>query len=489
MDAARRDLESVQIPEPSEPSGPVSAPRASSKGGEEGDDRGDGERWIDELPPNHLMTHLPKSRLCDTCLQAKLYESPHRRRENQRAVLKEARGKEDPKEHLEKIAVDFAIASDLVGQTGDKAALVLVDKFSGLLGIYPCEDRSTEECMKGLQHFCGTKAPGVVEVASDREGGILKAVKSLGFVADPAAPNMKIKNAVAEAAIRTVKGSASALLLHAGFQPDLWPLAVKYLEFSYNINTMSKTPLEPPVTCYEAAHGYPYEGYMIPFGALVWYKESGGKSFEPKGSPAIYLGPELINGMKYKGNHRVWALNLATKGILRECVVRTLAFPNGKWQFPLKPQGKPEGLVPPGEVFEPPPDLGDILVDEGEIAVETNPKDEGRTPNPKRRNRSITTIRIGIHGPTPKCFGCKEGTYNHTQTCRDRFNELIDTCEPSSKGKSLSSSAHVGEMPSKTVPAPPSSSPAHPAGGSGEGQKDIAVSPSSSPARLAGGGW
>ena len=176
LDAARRDLESVQIPEPSEPSGRVSAPRASSKGGEEGDDRGEEERWIDELPPNHLMTHLPKSRVCDTCLQAKLYESAHRRRENQRAVLKEARGKEDPKEHLEKIAVDFAIASDLVGQTGDKAALVLVDNFFGLLGIYPCEDRGTEECMKGLQHFCGTKAPGVVEVASDREGGILKAV-------------------------------------------------------------------------------------------------------------------------------------------------------------------------------------------------------------------------------------------------------------------------------------------------------------------------
>ena len=116
-------------------------------------------------------------------------------------------------------------------------------------------------------------------------------------------------------------------------------------------------------------------------------------------------------------------------------------------------------------MFEPPPDLGILLVDEGEISVETNPKDEGRTPNPKRRKRSITTIRIGIHGPTPKCFGCKEGTYNHAQTCRDRFNELIDTCEPSSKGKSLSSSAHVGQMPSKTVPAPPSSSPAHPAGG------------------------
>ena len=64
-----------------------------------------------------------------------------------------------------------------------------------------------------------------------------KAIKVLGFVADPSPPNMKVKNVVAESAIRTVKGSASALLLHAGMKPDLWPLAVKYLEFSYNINT------------------------------------------------------------------------------------------------------------------------------------------------------------------------------------------------------------------------------------------------------------
>ena len=47
-----------------------------------------------------------------------------------------------------------------------------------------------------------------------------------------------MKNAVAEAATRTVKGSASALL------PELLRLAVKYLEFSHSINTMSKTPLE-----------------------------------------------------------------------------------------------------------------------------------------------------------------------------------------------------------------------------------------------------
>ena len=82
---------------------------------------------------------------------------------------------------------------------------------------------------------------------------------------------------------------------------DLWPLAVKYFEFNYNINTMSRITLDPPITCFEAAHGYPYEGYMIPFGALVWFHDTGGKSFEPKGSPAVYFGAELIKGMKYKG--------------------------------------------------------------------------------------------------------------------------------------------------------------------------------------------
>ena len=292
------------------------------------------------------MTHLPKSNQCDTCLRAKLYEAPHRRRENQRDVLKDARSREDPKGPMERVAVDFVIAQDLVSQTGEKVALVSVDKYSGMIGVHPCEDRSSEEVEKAMRHFFGTKAIETVEVSSDREKGILKAVENLGFVADPSPPNMKIKNPVAEAAIRTLKGSCSSLMLHAGMSFDMWPLAVKYFEFSYNVNTMSRTVLDPPVTCFEALHGYPYEGYMIPFGALVWFRDTGGKSFEPKGSPAVYLGAEFIKGMKYKGNHKVWPLNHVEKGSIFVYVVRTLAFPNGKWQFPLREVGDDRGMGP-----------------------------------------------------------------------------------------------------------------------------------------------
>ena len=102
-----------------------------------------------------------------------------------------------------------------------KYALVTVDKFSGVFGVHPCEERSAEEADLALRHFCGTVAPGIVEVSSDRELGILKAVKELGFVSDAAAPNMKVKNSMAEAAIRTIKESVSALLLHAGMDFDM----------------------------------------------------------------------------------------------------------------------------------------------------------------------------------------------------------------------------------------------------------------------------
>lgn len=132
---------------------------------------------------------------------------------------------------------------------------MLVDRFFGLIGVHPCNSRSADDAEEGLRHFCGKDAPNIVEVSSDREKGILKASKMLGFVTDPAPPNVKIHNSSAEAAVRTVKGLVSSLLLHAGVQADHWPLAMRYFEFSYNVNAMSRVGLDPPVTCFEAARG------------------------------------------------------------------------------------------------------------------------------------------------------------------------------------------------------------------------------------------
>ena len=53
-----------------------------------------------------------------------------------------------------------------------------------------------------------------------------------------------------------------------------------------------------------------------------------------------------------------------------------------------------------------------------------------------KRNRSITLIRIGIHGPTKGCHACESGGYQHIKDCRDRFNRLIDETEPAEPKKS-----------------------------------------------------
>ena len=35
-----------------------------------------------------------------------------------------------------------------------------------------------------------------------------------------------------------------------------------------------------------------------------------------------------------------------------------------------------------------------------------------------------------MHGKTPKCDGCRTGSYNHNKACRTRFNDLLDFHEP-----------------------------------------------------------
>ena len=60
---------------------------------------------MNELEPGHFLTHLPKSRKCNVCLQAKLTATPHRRRDNQSSNLQEARDQEEPKGPEKRIEV------------------------------------------------------------------------------------------------------------------------------------------------------------------------------------------------------------------------------------------------------------------------------------------------------------------------------------------------------------------------------------------------
>ena len=428
---------------------------------------------LDDAPltENHLLTHLPKSRNCPVCVRAKLYESPHLRRANQRESLREIRDVEEPVEPLERVACDHVISRTSLGNGGETCSFVIVDRYSGLVGVKPCKSKSSEEVEDAFRRFCGRKRVGIVSVGSDRAPEILSALKRLGFDSEPSEPRQTLHNPYAESFIRTLKGMTSSLLLQAGLGHEFWPLAHQYIEWAHPITSIANG--EGAISNFELHHGYPYEGFKIPFCSLVWVKDLNPQPFDPKGEPALFLGAELNGGMKFKGLYRVLPLAAFKEGSMRERAVRTLAIPPGPWQFPAKVEGKDSLKLDPMPGY-----LGDFRDEKGdekdehanwekELAqfhkeMEEMAENKGDDISPARtaggtkahfetnlkgkaeaskevvgaRNRNITAIRLAIHGPSKGCQACKDGTYSHTQECRARFNELLDTSEPKKSTRS-----------------------------------------------------
>ena len=262
----------------------------------------DEEEWVEELAPNHFLTHLPKCKKCNICLQAKLTSRPHRRRNNQAESLREARDIEEPGGPVERISVDHLFAYDSPGEGDEVVSLVCRDRYSGVVWTYPAETRESEEVEDGLRHFCGRKAP-IVSVASDRAPEILKAIRDCGFNSEPAVAND---------------------MCNVTMEP---PKVI--------MDLAKEKGLEMAPTRYEAHVQYPYEEYLIPFGALVWYRNKDAGTFAPKGEPALYMGPEVVDGIRHKGAHMVAALRSIRDGDFAVTVTKDLAVPNGRWSFPL----------------------------------------------------------------------------------------------------------------------------------------------------------
>ena len=279
----------------------------------EPDIEGEDDDWVDDLPPGHLLTHLPKSRSCETCLKCKLCKYPSRRIENQREMLRNARKVEEPKEFLERISVGHIEARDSVGFRKEQYSLCMIDRFSGLVGLHVSETKSADDVEEGLRKFCGRLRPGIVSVASDRAPAILAAIKNLGFISELSEPTSS----------------------HSGIPREYWPVVHVYIEYAMNITEGPKGP-HAPKTAFEVAHGYPYEGVVAPFGCLMWYKEINPITFDPKGKPGLFLGAEIIAGVKFKGIYKIWPLSAVSEGVFKSVATRSLAIPPGKWRFFLK---------------------------------------------------------------------------------------------------------------------------------------------------------
>ena len=433
-------------------------------------DQNSDEEWVEDLEPNHFLTHYPKSRKCNVCLQAKLTGFYHRRRPNQSESLQDARNAEEPDGPCQRIAVDHMFVYDQPADGDEVVSFVCRDRFSGLVWAYPAESKDSEEVENSLRHFCGRKSP-IVSVASDCAPEILKAVRELGFNSEPSVPGDPLHNPFAESTIRTLKQGTRTLLLQSGLGERFWKYAQRCFAFHCNVT------LEPPKviqdlakereaecgsTRFEAHLGYSYEGYLIPFCALVWYKNKDAATFAPRGEASLYMGPSIIDGLRHKGVHLVAPVERIREGDFSIVATKELAVPNGKWSFPLArakrlDEDNPHHRLPPSESFVAPP--GEFeqphAIADGDLETQT-----------VKRHRSITKLRIATHGKTPKCEGCKSGSYNHSPACRKRFDELLDLHEPLTK-LTAAETAEDEEFEQDYRPPPEPEPPAFTGPGSG----------------------
>ena len=99
-------------------------------------------------------------------------------------------------------------------------------------------------------------------------------------------------NGIAERAIRRVKEGTSAVLLQSGLDEKWWADSTECYCYLRNIQDL----LSDGKTPYERRFGIPFNGPVIPFGAIIEYHPVSAKDpsrlhqFGPKVLPGIFLG-------------------------------------------------------------------------------------------------------------------------------------------------------------------------------------------------------
>ena len=258
------------------------------------------------------------------------------------------------------------------------------------------------------------------------------------MTSDPCPPNTQIHNPYVESAINLIRQGTRTLLVQSGLNVQFWCKAMTCFCYHYDLTTLplledqslreavdelqralpegEEGPIQPPMQFDSKLHmalQYNPEPRMIPFGALVWFKDRvAPKTFGPNGHPAIYMSPEVLPGLRTKDVHVLVDLDHLKDGKFREIVTRDFIAPSGPWIFPLNRLS---------------------LLKQPSIQLHTEvpaPPASSEVDEAPARNRNITKRRREQYGPTEGCQGCFTGTYQHSLDCRRRFNDLLNEAEP-----------------------------------------------------------
>ena len=137
------------------------------------------------------------------------------------------------------------------------------------------------------------RKPKVIFTDNSLEFG--KSCEDLSWNHCTSTPHRSETNAIAERAVRRVKEGTSAVLLQSGLDEKWWADSMECYCYLRNIQDL----LSDGKTPYERGFGIPFNGPVIPFGALIEYHPVSAQEqprlhqFGFKVLPGIFLGSVL----------------------------------------------------------------------------------------------------------------------------------------------------------------------------------------------------
>ena len=167
-----------------------------------------------------MLTHSPINPHCDACKRAKLTRKPARRVRRDPESL--------PKRFGDLINADHIISQsdDAQGLMGERDALIIVDRYSDYIDVFPVMRKTTEDAHAGFVEFLGTDKPTDMYIWSDSSPELNKAVKQLLLPHGRATPGRHQAKSYCERTVRRVVEGTRALLENAGLPQCFWSLAV-----------------------------------------------------------------------------------------------------------------------------------------------------------------------------------------------------------------------------------------------------------------------
>ena len=379
----------------------------------------------DAISPEHLFTHRPKNPYCETCKRAKMMRPYATRKGGSRHVKSNKFG--------DHIVADHVIMKRSVetGVQDEHVMMVVKDVYTQYRYAYPSDSKSTDEIIKGFNHFLkSTDRVGVVY--TDNSPEFCAAIKEYGVVHQTSVEYLDSTKSVVEREARTMLEGARSNLVQANIDISMWPYAVRHHCMAMNLSEQLTGDRSP----WDLRNKRDFSGKIIPFGCLVYFWEDrkrpdsiAGK-MSPSSAQGVFLGYHIQAGHVWRDEYLVAHLDgldyRLADGSVKVIRTKRLELPDGDFVFPLR-KDQQISVMDVDCDFEPSSDEGGP--DDDDLDGDDGRGDGGKAKDPPPRDmpNEDHPASVEVEPPTEK---------GSVDDLMDVIEDLGEGHEPSSSSSS-----------------------------------------------------